>query len=405
LRVLILSAPVGAGHNAAAAALAAELEAQGHGVEIVDGLALLGIERLVVSGYRFQILNLPWSWRLLYRASRLRAAIWFASGILGRCAHRLERLIAASEPDVIVSTYPLVSAALAGLRRRSRLAHPTATLVTDFDPHPGWVHRVLDQNLLVGDPYPGTSCIRPPVAEPVSMNSDASQIWEELGLSPVLRTALIVGGAWGVGNLGGAAEAVLAAHGTQVIVVAGYNEPLRRSLEQTLDPARAAVLGFTDRMHDLMRATDVLIQNAGGMTCLEAFAHGLPVIMFDPLPGHGEDNSRRMTRAGVVVTARSSRDLTELVASPDYWAGDAIGTARAASARFFRPGAVDLLVAGSVIRPRQPSRRRRAAPIAIVAVALACWFAAENPPSDADFRYLVITPHAPLVAPTSASSP
>jgi hypothetical protein len=139
------------------------------------------------------------------------------------------------------------------------------------------------------------------------------------------------------------------------------------------------------------------------LTCLEAFACGLPVIMFDPLPGHGEENNRRMIRAGVATTAHSSSHLTELMADSDYWRGDAIRTADAAKARFVRPAAADILEVASTVRPCQPSRRRRAAPIAIGVLALACWLAAENPPSEADLTYLVALP-ASFVAHVSASS-
>jgi hypothetical protein len=52
------------------AALPAELDAMRADVEVVDGLALLGVERLVVGGYHFQILHAAWSWRLLYRLTR-----------------------------------------------------------------------------------------------------------------------------------------------------------------------------------------------------------------------------------------------------------------------------------------------------------------------------------------------
>ena len=90
MRVMIFTAPVGAGHNAAAAALGHDLTSRGHRVEIVDGLALLGIERLVVGSYRFQILHAGWSWRLLYRMTRSRRTIRLAGALIslraGRCA-------------------------------------------------------------------------------------------------------------------------------------------------------------------------------------------------------------------------------------------------------------------------------------------------------------------------------
>jgi hypothetical protein len=115
---------------------------------VVDGLALLGVERLVVDGYRFQIMHAAWSWRLLYRLTRSRILIRLAGALLARLAsRRLIERIAGADPDVVVSAYPIVSLALAGLRRRARLPWPCATLVTDFDPHPAWVHPDLDERI------------------------------------------------------------------------------------------------------------------------------------------------------------------------------------------------------------------------------------------------------------------
>ena len=44
-------------------------------------------------------------------------------------------------------------------------------------------------------------------------------------------------------------------------------------------------------MPALMAAADALVENAGGLTCMEAFAVGLPVITFQPIAGHGKDNA------------------------------------------------------------------------------------------------------------------
>jgi len=54
-------------------------------------------------------------------------------------------------------------------------------------------------------------------------------------------------------------------------------------------PRIGTVIGLDDDMPSLMVAADALVENAGGLTCMEAFATGLPVITYLPIAGHGKD--------------------------------------------------------------------------------------------------------------------
>jgi 1,2-diacylglycerol 3-beta-galactosyltransferase len=50
------------------------------------------------------------------------------------------------------------------------------------------------------------------------------------------------------------------------------------------------IYGFVQNMPDLMRAADVLITKAGPGTISEAFIAGLPIILYNRLPGQEEGN-------------------------------------------------------------------------------------------------------------------
>jgi processive 1,2-diacylglycerol beta-glucosyltransferase len=376
MRVLILSAPVGAGHDAAARGVAAELRARGDDVEIDDGLALIGrgVHKLVVDGYHCQIEYAPWSWRLLYRATRSRRLIrLFGAGLALRGGGRLLDRIEQGGYDRVVSAYPVVSMVLARLRRAGRLRVPCCALITDFDPHPAWVHPELDDNLGVGRAcVSGMRAVRPPVPILPTAPSVRPRMQRRLGIGPDERAVLIVGGAWGVGNLQGAARAVATVPGLRPVVVAGHNAGLKRRLIGDEMLENAAVFGFTDLMPDLMAACDVLVVNAGGLTCLEAFAAGLPVVTFDPLPGHGEDNSRHMERAGMVTGAATARDLCDLLADPAFWITTAPATAAAAIALFERPCTAACLddLGGATGPTRALVRARRVAALTATVMAL-----------------------------------
>lgn len=346
MRVLILSAPVGAGHDAAARGLADALKARGAQVEIDDGLALMGplVHRLVVDGYHWELEHAAWSWRLLYRGTRSHRLIKLVGWALGmRCRRRMLGRIAQTRPDRIVSTYPIFSAVLAALRRSGRLTIPCSTMITDFDPHPAWVHHDLDANLSVGDSLPELTPVQPPVPLDACLPAMRPATRNELGIPDGARVALIVGGVWGVGNLHGAATAVASVEGAHAIVVTGRNESLRRRMLADPALAGATVLGFSSAIPALMAASDVLIQNAGGLTCLEGFAARVPVVMFDPLPGHGEDNCHEMAAAGLVTVAESPERLRELLGVGSDWAARSAQQAERAFKLFDRPCAADAL--------------------------------------------------------------
>jgi UDP-N-acetylglucosamine:LPS N-acetylglucosamine transferase len=356
--------------------VAAELRARGADVEMDDGLALIGrcVHRLVVHGYHCQIEYAPWSWRVLYRATRSRRLIRLGGAFLAlQGGRRLRERIESGGYDAVVSAYPVVSMVLARLRRTGKLHVPCCALVTDFDPHPAWVHPELDANLGVGGVCSGgVRPVRPPVVPPPDDPALRPRMRERLGLAAGERAVLIVGGAWGVGHLQDAARTVAAVPGMRPIVVAGHNDGLRRRVETDPELARAIVFAFTGLMAGLMAASDVLIANAGGLTCLEAFAAGLPVVMFDPLPGHGEDNGRHMERAGIVTAAASEPELRAMLADNGFWAVRAPGTAATALALFERPCTAEHL---AVLRPaagpnRALVRARRVAAVAAAVMAL-----------------------------------
>jgi UDP-N-acetylglucosamine:LPS N-acetylglucosamine transferase len=359
-RVLLLSAPVGEGHDAAARAVASQLRECGATTETLDGLAILGplLARTVLRGYRLQVRRALWTWAILYAVTRsnrvLRLAGWLIAVYGGR---RLLRAIEMRGVDCIVSTYPLISAALASLRRRGKLPVTCVAVITDFDPHPGWCHPDLDANLSVASGA-GVVSIAPPVRLQETGATSSADLRRTLGIPPGERVAIIAGGAWGVGNLRGAALAVSSLPGVHPVVVTGRNEHLRARLSRELADDEAKVLGYVDELGSLLHAADVVVQHAGGVTCLEAFAAGRPVVMYDPVPGHGKRNARLMEAAGLVATAATGVALCGLLSSDRYWSSTAPACVSAGLELFRRPDAAAALEALGRRAVSAPVRRR-----------------------------------------------
>ena len=76
-------------------------------------------------------------------------------------------------------------------------------------------------------------------------------------------------------------------------------------------PARMPLqaLGFVDNVADLMRSADVLVTKAGGLTLAEAFCCGVPVVVYDVLPGQEAGNLEYVLRHDAVEYAATPEAL------------------------------------------------------------------------------------------------
>jgi UDP-N-acetylglucosamine:LPS N-acetylglucosamine transferase len=120
----------------------------------------------------------------------------------------------------------------------------------------------------------------------------------------------------------------------------------------------AHAFGWVDDMPGLMHACDVLVQNAGGLTSLEALASGVPVVTYECLPGHGRTNAAALDNAGWAVWVRDRADLAGALAR-------ALG--RPPAPAFARPSlALTIMsLAGAALGGRQlPGRQLAGEPLA-----------------------------------------
>jgi UDP-N-acetylglucosamine:LPS N-acetylglucosamine transferase len=329
-RVLILTADVGEGHAAAARALKEQLEGCGEPVEvtIIDGLAAMG-ERLrcaVSDGYRTQLRVSPRSYSIYYwLLEHLAPVRLITKQVLCRLgANSLRAEILRRDPDVVVSTYPAITVVLSHLRRRRLLDVPTVATITDMTGLFFWAQRGIDTHLVMYEASVrdveriagrgSVQVVRPLIAAEFLAPRERGAARAALGLSQTRRVVVVSGGGWGVGDLEGAVEQLHEIPNTTVVCLAGRNDAVRARLETRFgSAAHVRVLGFTDRMSDLLAAADVLVHSTGGVTCLEAMARGCPVVSYGLPVGHAKLNTRLMAEHEFLLLAEDPDELLEHV--------------------------------------------------------------------------------------------
>jgi UDP-N-acetylglucosamine:LPS N-acetylglucosamine transferase len=308
----------------------------GHEVVVEDFLmaAPLGAGKALSKGYEAELRHAPWAYELAF-------GIWYwlpflvppLARVLSFFTRRtLLDWAKKSQADVVVSTYPMATQVLGDLRRRAKrrwhkrsaLHVPAVNVVTDFGYHPFWAHKDIDLNLAVhpstvaavalhtGRPSMAYGPLVGPGLAAAARRRDMQR--EALGLGPDDLAVLISSGSWGVGAVREALQFIAGQPGIVPVVACGHNTALRHQLDHMVRAAhqRAVVLGWTDDMAGLMAACDVLVENAGGLTALEAMRAGLPIVSFRPIPGHGRKSAAAMVAAGV---SRWARDAGHLVSA------------------------------------------------------------------------------------------
>jgi UDP-N-acetylglucosamine:LPS N-acetylglucosamine transferase len=350
--VVVISASFGAGHDGAARELVREFATAGYQVTCHDFLDLVWgpLGRTLRRTYENQLKVAPGSWGWLL--NNLSRHGWINAGVSGLSARAgLSRMRAVIGPDpaAVVSTHPLASQVLGLLRRRGELAAPAFTFLTDMSVHPIWVAEDIDLHLALHEVAAAQArahgaarveVIRPAVdpafARPAAPGERLA-VRRRYGLPVDEPVALIVAGSWGVGEVEHTAAEVTATGLATAVTLCGRNEELRRRIT---DVGSGVALGWVTEMPALIRAADVVVQNAGGLTSLESMAAGVPVLTYRCLPGHGTTNAAALDRAGL---ARWITDPAGL--APALYRALRYGPAPAASQLFSGLTAADTVCA------------------------------------------------------------
>jgi processive 1,2-diacylglycerol beta-glucosyltransferase len=328
-RVLVLSGRFGKGHDTVAEATVTALAPLDVECRIVDSIALLGGKASILGDRVFRtLLSIPPVYDALH-FSQMRTG--------GRLARFLDRTALRTmyphfldetrsfPPELIVSVFATGAAAAA----RYKSQHPdvvTAVFITDSYAHRLWVHEGTDIFLVTSAlaarsvqglrPRARVEVITAPTRPEFYSAPPRNVARANLGVPDDARCVLLMSGAWGIGPVAECARQ-LAMAGIWVLAVAGSNASLQHTLRHDAAAERRLIpFGFTDRIPELMAASDVVITSSGD-TCREARVVGRGLILIDVVPGHGRENLMHELELGGAVV--STTDPNSLVAAVEVF--------------------------------------------------------------------------------------
>src|ERR1700741_1352613 len=272
-RVLILSAPSGAGHVRAGQALEQAFLRRGDcQVEHIDTLAYASkpFQRLYDKAYISTVRRAPDPMGFLY--DRTDQPWWHPRRRLA-----LDRL----------NTQPML--------RLLKRGQPEPS-VTDCDVHAMWLCRTVDRYYVaiqesaeylagIGVPAGKVKVTGIPIDPVFEQPLSRGEARRKLRLAPDARILLIAAGGYGLGPIEQLVHQLLAQKRSwQLLAIAGKSETLRKHLEEIGRTAeklpggreRLVTVGFTTEMDRYMAEADLLIGKAGGLATSEVLARGVP---------------------------------------------------------------------------------------------------------------------------------
>jgi 1,2-diacylglycerol 3-beta-galactosyltransferase len=268
--------------------------------------------------------RLPRPWGLLWHSTNgQRRSLLLLRLVAPLALNRLNDIVLASEPDVIVSTHPFANHLPVWLMQRTKRKLPVITVVTDpISIHYWWLCPEVDL-CLVATEQARVKALEAGLAPekvkvigmPVSLEFGSPtqtkpRLRDKLGLHHDRLTVLVAGGGDGMGNVYPTARAVAQADlHVQLVVVTGRNDGLKARLEAVPWEVPTTIFGFVDNMPELMHASDVLVTKAGPSTISEALSCGLPMLVSGALRGQEEGNAEWVAETGAAIPTPTSQAL------------------------------------------------------------------------------------------------
>ena len=332
-KILILTADAGFGHRSAALAVESALNER-YGDSVLTEVANPLDDRRTPfflrdsqSDYDHWIKNFPELYKLGYEASdspvpKVLLEQSLATLLLDVMRDQLKK----SEPNVIISTYPLYLSAVHTALVRLKRHIPFYCAITDLST----VHRLWFNTRLTGLFVPNRHVADLAMDNGVTLSKititgipispdlvrekrSQAEIQQDLGLNPGIPTILAVGSrrvehmldSLNVINHFGAP--------LQLILVAGKDDELYDTAIKIDWHIPAKIYNFVDNMPTLMHAADIMLCKAGGLIVTEALACGLPLILIDVIPGQETGNAEYVRAYGAGDLSESPLQLLELL--------------------------------------------------------------------------------------------
>jgi len=338
MKILVVHASAGAGHQKAAEALYDGLKSlpENHDVTLLDALdqaspqfksLYKGAYFFLISkipsiwGVTFALIDYPWIQPLIKKIRRIYNSI---------NVKKFHKYLINEKFDYIFSTHFMPNEIVSALKRKELIRSKLICTVTDYDVHKIWLadgvsmysvasHWTKEKMIKMGVPAAMIIDTGIPTHEKFSHPLNKGELRKKWGIGENIFTVLMATGSFGIGPI---EEIIQAIDGEcQVVVICGHNENLFTTLFNK-KYNRVKVFGLVDNMHEMMEISDIMITKPGGLSISEALVKNLPLVFFNAIPGQETNNIAVLSRYGVGSEPFTIKQIVEKIKKFSESSGD-----------------------------------------------------------------------------------
>ncbi|MEI8042658.1 MAG: PHP domain-containing protein [Verrucomicrobiota bacterium] len=327
-KILILTASFGDGHNAAARNLrdAIELISEDAKVEVLDLFeSTYGtLNSLMKQAYQGLVRYAPTVWSGVFSVFDNPTLFRSQTSSLGKLRDSLAVLLHDTEPDVVVSCYPVYSHIIRDIfRDHAEQPFRFITVVTDsISVCSAWYRAPSDLFIVAnaptsevlteaGVPKHQVKALGFPVSPVFAREQPLPLAAPERGQRRKVLYVINTGKA----KAGKSIDRLLKLPDLDLTITVGRDATLKAKLSERLREHgdRVRVYGWTNQMPRLLMSHHLVIAKAGGAMVQEAIAARCPIIINQVIPGQEEGNAQLVRKLGVGAVAEKGKEVRDLV--------------------------------------------------------------------------------------------
>lgn len=364
MKAIILSASTGGGHMSAANAIKEYLLEKNYSASVVDAFEYISpiLNKTITETYEYIATKNPLLWKMIYNSSNKRSFSKLISIVTSLIGKKLVPLLKETKPDIIITTHPFTTEMISKLKKNGKISSPLICVMTDYAPHRTWLNENVDAYVVANkdmispmaemgvDP----SKIYPfgiPVDDAFFSKLDTDKILAELNFKKNIPTVLVMAGSYGLANIEKIYSELREIKSEfQIIIITGKNQKLYNKIQKisenrhfskkqfilsklsdlTLKIGKPKILKymvrkkkqyykntkiiyFTNEVNKYMFISDLIITKPGGLTVSEALASGLPMALYDAIPGQEEENEEFLVSNNMAIKLNSNNSIKEKI--------------------------------------------------------------------------------------------